>query len=65
MDWKNALFGNWQTTVAGIILAIVNQITQNGTTFPSTRQEWGTTLTSIGMVAMGVVAKSANVGSKG
>jgi len=60
----NAFTGNWQTTAAGFALAFVVYLTQNGTSFPTTKQEWGNAAIAAGLAALGLAAKDSNVGSK-
>lgn len=60
----NALTGNWRTTAAGFALAFLAYATQNGATFPTTKQEWGNAALAAGLAALGLAAKDSNVGSK-
>lgn len=61
---KNAILGNWRTTVAGAVLAAAYYGTQNGTAIPTTKQEWMNAGVSALVALLGASAKDANVGTK-
>ena len=61
---SNAITGNWQTTVAGAVVAVVNYLTNTGFQFPSDKQGWGNFLVSIAMAALGAAAKDSTTGSQ-
>lgn len=60
----NAAVGNWQTTLAGFIAAVLFYLNQAGANLPTTKQEWMTLLVAAAIQWLGVVAKSANVGQR-
>jgi uncharacterized membrane protein len=61
---KNAIVGNWQTSVAGALLGIVTYVTQNGTALPTTKEQFKSTAISLCFLLFGFLAKDANVGTK-
>lgn len=60
----NAFFGNWQTTLWGCLAAFFNYVFTATNTIPQTKEDWKAVLVSAALAGLGVVAKSANVGSK-
>ena len=55
---------NGWTTILGFLSGFIYYLTTNGATFPATKQEWLNLLMAAALAGLGVVAKSANVGSK-
>lgn len=55
---------NSHTTVIGVIVAICTYISQVGGNLPQTKGDWLSFLASLGMVALGVLAKDARTGSQ-
>ena len=53
---------NWWTTAAGLLAATGNYMTQVGK-FPSTWEEGGHFVFSLGLLLMGVLAKDGKTGS--
>ena len=60
----NALFGNWQTSVIGFTAGVLAYLHNLGPNLPTNGREWGMTLFSAVLVALGVFSKDAAVGSK-
>lgn len=64
MGVQNAVVGNNQTSIAGALVGLLNYITNNGTSLPSTKQEWANTGISLGIAILGFLAKDAKTGSQ-
>lgn len=62
--WQNALTGNWRTTLVGWGLGALTYLTNNGTSFPANRREWGAAGVSFLMGILGTLAKDSAVGSQ-
>ncbi len=64
MNWKNAVVGNYQTTIAGWIAGAIFYMNQAGMNLPTTKEEAKSALAGAAIAFLGTVAKSANVGSQ-
>ena len=60
----NSIFGNWQTTLIGVIAAMANYFVNLGTALPTTGKEWGIAMFSAFLAGIGILAKDASTGSK-
>lgn len=55
---------NWQTTIAGFVLALAYYLHQNGGKFPETWEEWQAALISTAVAYFGIASKDATTGSE-
>jgi hypothetical protein len=60
----NNLFGNWRTTLFGIVTGASTYILLSGVTVPRNRQEWGAFVLGLLQAVWGAVQKDGSVGSK-
>jgi len=60
----NALFGNWRTTVLGIVTGAATYVLLSGVKFPSTKAEWGAFVVGLLQAVWGAIQKDSAVGSK-
>lgn len=62
IDW-NALLGNWRTTLAGFICAVVLYLNQAGANLPTDWPGVKALLLAAGIQYLGAMAKDAKTGS--
>ena len=55
---------NWWTTAIGFITGVAYYLGNSGATMPTNKQEWINLLIGALLAGLGLVAKSATVGSK-
>ena len=63
MNW-NSLFGNWRTTLFGIITGLATYLLLAGVTWPTSKAEWGTFTLGLIQAIWGALQKDSTTGSQ-
>jgi hypothetical protein len=62
--FNNAVFGNWDTTLAGLVGGVIMYLNQAGLNLPTDKEGAKGLAIGAAMLWLGAQAKSANVGSQ-
>lgn len=60
----NDIFGNWRTTLFGVITGAATYLLMSGVTFPSTKADWGAFAVGLLQAVWGAVQKDSKTGSQ-
>lgn len=61
---KNAVIGNYWTTLWGTLAGVALYVQQNGVEPPTTKEEWKSFAVAMLLVFLGVAGKDSNVGAR-